>query len=143
MNICVEVLQTAAFLFADEWQEDAEQFSKITNFVKIEFTGESSGYFLIGTTDNIRMIIAENMLGLDSDDPLIIQKKDDAFKEIANILCGHILSFLFGENCFFNILEPFQVSKKDIADIPKEAFYKFIVEDEPFVFYYNLTDDIG
>lgn len=137
MKLCAEVLQDAAFLFTDDWDYEKKVFNTINIFVRIDFTGYKKGFFVIGTTGNISNIITENMLGIDGDDPIIKEKKYDALKEVANILCGHILTFLFGENCNFNILEPYLITKKDFDIYEENLFYKFLVEGEPFVFFIN------
>lgn len=138
MKLCADVLQDTVFLFTDDWDDSFNYYATISIFVRINFTGDKNGFFLIGTTDHISKLITQNMLGIDSDDSVVEEKKYDAIKEVANILCGHILTYLFGENSNFNIFEPFIISENDFNSISEDLFNKFIVEDNPFVFHYNI-----
>jgi len=50
--------------------------------------------------------IAGNMLGVDDEDDITMDDKNDALKETANVICGNILPAIGGKQAVFNIDTP-------------------------------------
>lgn len=74
--------------------------------VRIEFSGERSGELGIITERPLASTITGRILGLSEthgiDDAMI----HDALKELANVVCGHFVTLMFGYTAVFRIFLP-------------------------------------
>jgi hypothetical protein len=104
-NVVARVLEDASFVFSDELQADARPDLALWDAegVALSFTGEKSGVFRIWTDKAFAMLLAANMLGVDTSSPTAIEKGNDALKEMVNIIVGNALTELFGEVAVFNL----------------------------------------
>lgn len=102
-----EVLQKQIFMFAEEMTLDDLPLSA-SDWVesRIYFTGPFSGSLQLSLPKEIELEIAANFLGKDVDDPDLPKFSDDALKEILNVLCGHMLTALAGDEPVFDLSIP-------------------------------------
>jgi chemotaxis protein CheY-P-specific phosphatase CheC len=74
--------------------------------VRIEFTGEHTGELSIIMERPLASLITCSILGIedtrDADDAMI----EDALKELANVVCGHFVTLMFGYTPVFRISLP-------------------------------------
>ena len=56
----------------------------------VRFAGPRSGVLLVETDSATASMATANMLGLEEDPPIELQR--DALRELANMICGHVVS---------------------------------------------------
>ncbi len=102
-----QVLQLQIFMFAEEAPIESLPAEAINWMItEISFSGPFSGYMTLALPSEIQMEIAANFLGKDADDPDVFKYSEDALKEIINVLCGHMLTSIAGENPIFDLSIP-------------------------------------
>lgn len=101
----VEVLQEAAFVFAEPMEEaTTDHSSKLV--AKLDFTGPSSGQMFLTCSRNLATDFAANLLGIEPDDPEAESKGGDAVGEMLNIVGGALLARWFGVSGEFEMGVP-------------------------------------
>jgi CheY-specific phosphatase CheX len=50
--------------------------------------------------------LAANFLGTEASDPVAAAGADDSFKELLNVVCGHLLTAMAGEDPVFDLTMP-------------------------------------
>lgn len=99
------VMERQAFMFAGpagsavdpegEWRE-----------ASISFKGPFTGSVRLAAPRRMSLELAAKFLGKDVSDPAVEQGADDSFKELLNVLCGHLLTTLAGEEAVFDLSMP-------------------------------------
>ncbi|MDD5674716.1 MAG: chemotaxis protein CheX [Chitinivibrionales bacterium] len=97
------IVGDAAFMFADELKTEArpQPGQWRAQGVALDFNGEVSGRFRLWVGPSLALQFAANMLGLEADDALSEIKKQDALKEMLNIIVGNFLTESFGPAASF------------------------------------------
>jgi CheY-specific phosphatase CheX len=103
-----DVLETMAFMFAEPAERDELPLNRSDmRAVRMSFNGvEGGGTLLLAVPNEFQLELAANMLGIESDDPAAAAKGDDALKELLNVVCGRILTTLYGDRPVFDLSVP-------------------------------------
>jgi len=104
--------------------------------VRIEFTGERSGELGIIVERPLAYLLTGRILGLSDTQGLDDAMIEDALKELANVVCGHFVTLMFGYASVFRILLPRVFSIGCIACNAlknKEDVCSFTVDGHPMM----------
>ncbi len=86
--------------------------------VQVGFHGSFGGRLVLGVSGGIMSGLAENMLG--DEGSLTPQAQWDALGEIANVICGNVLSEIAGKESSFLLDPPKRVGKREL-DSPSDV----------------------
>ncbi|MGM0608348.1 MAG: chemotaxis protein CheX [Candidatus Muiribacteriota bacterium] len=135
-RVFIEVLEESAFTFADPLEEkDQLESLKHEDFfiTYITFSGDVNGDVFMLLTHETARDISINMMGIDEEDfdPSYVE---DATMEIANMLCGKVVTELFGKEKLYDISIPvINTGREELF----EKLFKdkntrfFLIEDKP------------
>jgi len=108
--VAEEVFASLAFMLPISPEEPDVQYGEAhleISAVSIEFTGPSNGTLVVTVGGGVLEELAANMLGVDENCP---QPDDDqqrdALGELANVLCGNLLTAMWGEDATCTIKPP-------------------------------------
>jgi hypothetical protein len=87
-----EVLSTMFFAMLDAPAEAGED--ALCTQVRVAFEGHATGALTLSVSPEATVEITANFLGLDSDPPAPPAEQEAVVKELANIICGAVLSRL-------------------------------------------------
>jgi len=73
--------------------------------VTVNFSGPFSGQLVVSLSPTLMPEIATSMLGLENAE-LSPTQQEDAFKELANVICGNLLPALAGTQVVFAVSAP-------------------------------------
>ncbi len=120
-RVTSETLERLAFLFtfADDERDIDGQEPAVTG--RVEFSGFFAGSILLRLSSSALQELAVNMLGLDDDDEIPPEEKQDAFKEMLNVICGNALPAIAGNQVEFKIGSPEILSEAASATELSEA----------------------
>lgn len=105
-KVVAETLEKLAFMFASPYNpEDSTEENPDTG-VSVSFNGPFSGTLGMKVSRKVLSEIAGNMLGVDDENDITMDDKNDALKETANVICGNILPAIGGKQAVFNIDTP-------------------------------------
>ncbi len=103
-----EVFETLAFMFPmdeDELENDAASVG-LEMTVRVDFSGPLSGALYLTTSLAMLREFSASMLGMDGDAQACEDAGLDAFKELANVVCGNLLPTIAGRYAVFNVHAP-------------------------------------
>ena len=112
-----DTLERLAFLFAfpDDGRSHDGPGPAVTG--SVEFSGLFSGRLVVRVSSSIIPEIASNMLGMADDDEISVEAQQDAFKELANVICGNVLPAIAGDQVEFSIGAPRTLSTQDAREL--------------------------
>ena len=104
----------------------------------IEFRGVVRGRYDIIAQRQFASTLAQNVLGseIEIDDGVI----EDALKELANVLCGNMLTECYGADVVFELTPPAVAvcSRESLQGIETERTIAFLADDTPVLFTFAL-----
>lgn len=105
-EVFADVLMAQTFLFAEECsKEEVEDAGEVTYLKSaISFDGPTAGVLEMAMPVAVAVEAGANMLGLDEAEAQ--DCAEDAFGELANVLCGQLLTTLFGADQVFSLSLP-------------------------------------
>jgi len=120
-RVTSETLERLAFLFtfADEERDTDGPGPAVVG--RVEFNGFFPGSLLVRVSDSGLQELAVNMLGLDDNEEISAEDKQDAFKEMLNVICGNALPAIAGNQVEFKIGSPEILSEAASATELSEA----------------------
>jgi CheY-specific phosphatase CheX len=133
VRIFAEVLEKQVFLFPDPI--DASELSAAPEKLlasSMTFTGKYDGGLVLAVPEALARTIAANFLGMDEDDPIVEEHGSDSLGEILNVICGHLLTALYGRDEVFDlsIPRPFTLTGEEAAILArKKDFYAFAIDE--------------
>ena len=132
-RVTSETLERLAFMFAspdDERDSDGPE-PAVTG--QVDFSGFLSGSLLMRVSSSGLQELTVNMLGLDDDDEISPEDRQDAFKELLNVICGNALPAIAGNQVEFNIGSPGILSETNSAaalgEVDSEAIVRLELEE--------------
>jgi CheY-specific phosphatase CheX len=111
-TIFSEVLANLAFMFTEEEQVDLSPADAWLETV-ISYEGPTRGTLRFRCTTDFSILLAANLLGIDSHDEEADAKARDAVKEFMNIVCGQLVTAVHGTEDIFNLTIP------EITELPE------------------------
>ena len=119
-----EVLASLAFMFTDEEQQNPPP-DTVWLETKISYYGSFRGTLCFRCTREFSTLLAANLLGIDSEDEQAATAAEDASKEFMNIVCGQLVTALYGTESVFNLSIP----QLEVMSNPPDLY----VTDDPHV----------
>jgi CheY-specific phosphatase CheX len=142
-GVFAKVLEKQVFLFAEDL--DVSEIPDGGDWVeaRMAFHGPFGGSISLALPKEAELEIAANFLGKDADDPDVAKCAEDSIKEILNMVCGHMLTALAGEDPVFDLSIPkvhalSDADRSALADLPDVL--GFDVEGKPALLRFQLTD---
>lgn len=102
-NVAIDTLEKLAFIFASPAGAEKMISTAPCIAARVEFEGLLNGELLIKTSPQVVDEITVNMLGIDEDDEVSLEQRNDAFRELVNIICGNMLPAMAGKEAVFNL----------------------------------------
>lgn len=102
-NVLFEVLEKQAFLFGDPGEKPDLASVDVFLAASVSFAGAAAGRVSLAVPAPMAAELASNFLGCEADDPAAAAASADACKEILNIVCGHLLTDLYGPTPVFDL----------------------------------------
>jgi len=116
--VAEEVFASLAFMLPRSPEEPDIQYGEACNemsAVSIEFTGPLNGALVVAIGGEVLEELATNMLGLDENcPPPADDRQRDALGELANVICGNLLTAIWGEEATCTI-DPPHLLEQDMA----------------------------
>lgn len=107
--------------------------------------GKCDGGLVLAVPEALARTIAANFLGMDEDDPIVEQHGSDALGEILNVICGHLLTALYGRDEVFDlsIPRPFSLAGEAASILArKSGCYAFSIDDHQVLLQASFCDPI-
>jgi CheY-specific phosphatase CheX len=117
-----ETLESLAFLFSFSGEENGDLIDDSRLFAHVIFTGPFSGQLLLSISESILNELVQNMLGIESNREISIDKIHDGLKELLNVVCGNLLPALAGKQVIFHINFPTIISEEE---------YQTLIQKQP------------
>ena len=105
-EVTADTLEKLAFLFATPMDAPASMDEASLTTVRVEFAGAFAGGMELAVSGPVLEELAANMLGADDGEPIALEARLDALKELVNVVCGNLLPILGGGEAVFNIQAP-------------------------------------
>lgn len=102
-----DVLEKLAFMFGSEAAPD-EVLASDSGYMmaSMGFSGPFNGTLALAVVQDMCPELAANILGVEPYDDRVMEKAQDALKELLNITCGHVLTALAGDDPVFDLTIP-------------------------------------
>lgn len=99
-RVAEDVLASLAFMLPMPPEETSQQGNEKrwrTRAASVGFTGHASGSVMLAAWEEMLPQLAANMLGLPEGDPEVTAaQQQDALMELANVICGNLLTKIWG-----------------------------------------------
>lgn len=105
-TVVTETIEKLVFMFASPYTPENSTEEDPDLGVSVSFSGPFSGTLGMKVSGEVLSEIAVNMLGVDSEDEITLEDKNDALKETINVFCGNILPVIGGKSAVFDIGAP-------------------------------------
>lgn len=143
-GVFVGIFEKLAFMFGDEVSKD-EIPVPTGDLIEasMSFTGFRSGSLGLALPRDVCPVISANVLGIDVDDDVAIERSLDALKEVLNVICGNLLTEIEGEEPIFDLTVPETriVSKAEWAGLlENDDTMAFVVDEEPVLLYLRIGE---
>ncbi len=84
--------------------DDEPASSDNLTWIQVPYTGPYSGALYLGTTADVALAVADNMLGEET--LPTVEQQWDALGEVANVICGNALAEIYGPQNVFDLGKP-------------------------------------
>ncbi|MBN2583751.1 MAG: chemotaxis protein CheX [Planctomycetes bacterium] len=102
-EVAAEAFSTLGFMFPMDEEAGDEPLTDAV-VAEVSFSGPQSGALKVAVAPGLPAVLAANMMGADDEAPP--EQQLDAFKEMANVICGNILPRIAGEEAVFDVHPP-------------------------------------
>lgn len=107
LGVIEETFASLAFMFPVEPDPAAALQDPLTlQRAVVEFSGPFHGLLRLSVSPEMLEPLGANMLGLEDAVGPTTEQKQDAFKELLNVLCGNLLPVIASPREVFNVHEP-------------------------------------
>lgn len=138
------VIEELALMAVETPQEQPELIPQIAGWIDLE--GSAQGRLYARCGEGLALSLASNLLGVQADDPKAEEIAIDAFKEMLNVLAGHLVTKLFGSEHAFTLSIPTGVrldgaGHPDETDTPNHTLQEsctLLLDDQPIEFTLSL-----
>ena len=109
-RVAEEVLASLAFMLPvppEETSQQGDEQRSPTCAASVGFTGDASGSVMLAAWEEMLPQLAANMLGLPEGDPEATpDQQQDALMELANVICGNLLTEIWGPEAACTLSPP-------------------------------------
>lgn len=133
LEVSTQVFETSAFMavYPPEVTNLDGEFPQMA--ASISFAGPATGRLILAVSPIILSPLATSMLGLDITDDVSEDGQTDALLEVLNMMCGNVLTEIYGSKPVFNLcppeLMPWEEAEAMLSKVPPENHLPFTVED--------------
>lgn len=134
-GVFCDVLARMAFMFGDPASPgDLPPPAAGAIIAAMDFRGARRGSLTLAAADGLCPELAANVLGLEPQEAQALERSGDAFQELLNVTCGHLLTVVAGDAAVFDLDAP-RLGRLDgagwlaLRDAPDVA--AFVVEGHP------------
>ena len=113
LEVIEDTLASLAFMFPVESDTPAALDPNATERVMVEFSGPFRGVLLLSASPEMLEPLATSMLGLEDGTSPCQEQKQDAFRELLNVICGNLLPKIASPREVFYIHEPHLLAAQD------------------------------
>lgn len=145
-TVVSQVMEQMAFVFIDPaGEDDLPKAVEALLHVTLAFGGAGAGRLTLATTREVAMEVAENLAG---DDEATQEVGEQALMELANVICGRLLTEVAGEAPVFDLQPPELVAldsgaaKAVMSDTDAGAAV-FLAGDQPMLVRFEMSDAAG
>jgi len=133
VDSAILVMETSAFMTIWTWSEEDGELPPPEVAATITFSGAREGRLTLRVASSILPTLSQNMLGNFDEGETPIEKAQDAFKEVLNMMCGNLLTAWYGPDSVFKlhppgVLAPEGESESETAPLP-DVSVKFCIEN--------------
>ena len=131
LDSAARVFETSAFMSVFPW-EDGNELPMPDIAATMDFCGHSKGRVTLQLASRILDMLAENMLGEPPEGDDADEKRQDALKEVLNMICGNFLTEWAGESPVFELSPPIivDINAPEVCEgSPAPCSVMFNVED--------------
>jgi CheY-specific phosphatase CheX len=114
----VSTFEDTCFMYQVPELNDVQKNLTLEAAAEVKYRGDYTGSLLIETRGGLFSAIAANILSIDS--PSCLQKKD-ALGEIANIICGNVVTSLGRSKLGYKIESPRSLKKDDLLKEKRQS----------------------
>ena len=141
-EVVTEVLERQAYMFGEACPKEglvteAQAFLHAT----MSFQGPARGRVGVAAPADLCIELAANVLGVANEEMLAEQDPSDAFGELLNVVCGHLLTALYDPQLVFQTSTP-EVTELDLRGwrslLDHDASVGLCIDDVPAVAYVRL-----
>lgn len=134
-EVFCEVLEKLAFVFGEPAGRDELPAPEGDLFeARMSYAGPTKGALRLAVSEGLFREIAANLLGIDEEADEARELAIDALKEVLNVVCGHVLTTVAGDDALFELRPP-EAAAMDTGAWQQlardEATLAFVVEDSP------------
>lgn len=105
-EVAEDTFASMAFMFPAMGEPAATPPSSPQMVAEVAFSGPLGGRLRIAVSAEMIPVLAANMLGLEPGEQPSPVQQSDAFKELANVVCGNLLPIIGDPKSVFNVGEP-------------------------------------
>ncbi len=138
LTVFSEVIEQSAFMFTESLEKDEIEIEGSTfTQASITFSGPVNGMISMAFPSDLSCEMAANFLGLDEEDPIVLESEADAVGELLNMVVGKFLTDIEGTEPVFDLSVPLieELSAEKTENLLKDEFCATIsTEDEPVIF---------
>ncbi|RMG43646.1 MAG: chemotaxis protein CheX [Candidatus Dadabacteria bacterium] len=142
-EVSARILEDWGMMMVDPAPEETQifDFNEPFYLATIQFHGLMSGRYTVICQKAFMQTLAANLLGDDQAE----DGKDslDALKEMANVLCGNLLTECYGEDAVFDLVLP-EVTKVDgeqVKQLFSDRTVSYLADDEPVAVTFDLQGE--
>ncbi len=129
----LSVIEKLTFMFGEEEEcSEIEVGTETWVESRIEFTGDVAGSLAVVVPASLQPEIAANILGLDAEGLDTKEVLDDALGEMLNVVCGHIIMAVAGQDSNFELDPP------SITELEHDTLQALLADDDTVAY---LLDD--
>ncbi len=104
-TIFSDILSDMAFIFVAD-PDDGVSLGEYTLQVRVSYKGPQNGILQLRCDGRFAAVVAANLLGVDEEDSAAEQGRLDALKELMNVVCGNLVTELYGTEGLFELTIP-------------------------------------
>ncbi|MBI5118466.1 chemotaxis protein CheX [Candidatus Poribacteria bacterium] len=143
-EVFCDVLEKLAYMFGESIpKEDFPGTGADYVQAAMTFSGPMTGKLTLAVPRAMSVEVAANVLGMEPGDELVETRSSDAIKEMLNVICGHVLTAVAGEEPVFELSAP-TLEALDEANrvrmLNEEDTACFLVDDHPVLLRFSWEE---
>lgn len=144
-TVGTRVLEEWGMMLVDECPPPTLPFDSTAPIYKswVTMHGVVDGTIEIVAQERFLTVLADNLLGSDSEVQHSLDECKDAFKEMGNVLAGNFLTEAYGDDTVFDLLYPHvaQISDEELrAFTSRKIVYGFVADEAPVAISFAIKE---
>jgi CheY-specific phosphatase CheX len=131
----ISVVEKLTFMFGEQVDvSEVEAGDEVWMQARMEFSGDLPGALSVIVPEALQPEIAANILGLDAEGLDTREVLDDALREVLNVVCGHVIMALAGNDANFELDTPCNTEldgEQLAAVLAHQGTTAYLLDDEP------------